>query len=145
MDNAWRALLTEAECSAAVMKELELVLHKEVRETLLKWKKQNYPRFLGRSKVARKASSDFEKARKYVFLRSCRLTDQALREGPWRGAEEKSLLFSAGLQSPRYYITFFLKCILCVWCVFVVFVVLIRRLGDTHQPSKAVHHADLGR
>jgi hypothetical protein len=49
------------------MKELELVLHREVREVLLKWKKQNYPRFLGRSKVARKASSDFEKARKYPF------------------------------------------------------------------------------
>lgn len=66
LDVAWRGLLTEAESSAAVMKDLELVLVKEVRETLLTWKKANYPTFLGRNKVAKKANADFEKARKYV-------------------------------------------------------------------------------
>lgn len=64
LDNAWRALLTEAESSAAVLQELETVLRTEVKDTLMQWKKQNYPRFLGRNKVVKKVSSDFEKARK---------------------------------------------------------------------------------
>lgn len=64
LDTAWRGLLTEAESTAAVMKDLENVLVKEVRETLLTWKKANYPTFLGRNKVAKKANADFEKARK---------------------------------------------------------------------------------
>eukprot|EP00048_Salpingoeca_helianthica_P002656 m.59301 g.59301 ORF g.59301 m.59301 type:complete len:586 (+) comp12225_c1_seq1:44-1801(+) len=64
LDNAWRALLTEAESSSAVLQELETVLRTEVKDTLMQWKKQNYPRFLGRNKVAKKVASDFEKARK---------------------------------------------------------------------------------
>ncbi len=64
LDNAWRALLTEAESSAAVLQELETVLRTEIKDTLIQWKKQNYPRFLGRNKVAKKVASDFEKARK---------------------------------------------------------------------------------
>eukprot|EP00052_Salpingoeca_macrocollata_P008612 m.68125 g.68125 ORF g.68125 m.68125 type:complete len:706 (-) comp16677_c0_seq1:119-2236(-) len=64
LHTAWRALLAEAESTASTMVELEKILHLEVREHLLKWKKQNYPKFLGRVKVAKKTNSEFEKALK---------------------------------------------------------------------------------
>ncbi len=61
--------MTEAESSAAILQELEKVLQKEIKDSLAAWKKANYPRFLGRNKVVRKAANDFDKARKYVLLR----------------------------------------------------------------------------
>eukprot|EP00047_Mylnosiga_fluctuans_P003284 m.228384 g.228384 ORF g.228384 m.228384 type:complete len:708 (-) comp11735_c0_seq1:96-2219(-) len=64
LESAVRGMLTEAETTAGNLLTLEKDLHTEVRETLLKWKKQNYPRFLGRTKAARKAGSEFDKARK---------------------------------------------------------------------------------
>ncbi len=60
------------------MQQLEKALLSQVRDTVVKWKKEAYPKFLGRYKAVRKAENEFDKARKYVHpMKLCSFRNDA--------------------------------------------------------------------